>query len=152
MNPVAQAEALLTDMLKAGPLAASEAFKAAAAAGLGERTVQRASQALGVAKAKNGHGGWTWRLPTPEEPRQQVEPPDRAAIIAKRLRELERRQGQVAPIYAGDPRLRRWAAAGIADPELREAYDRAVFALRGGGPVTVGFLEGFVAEIIGETT
>lgn len=151
MNPVAQAEALLTDMLKAGPLAASEAFKAAAAAGLGERTVQRASQALGVAKAKNGHGGWTWRLPTPEESRPKDEP-GRAAVIAQRLRGLEKRRGKTAPIYAGDPRLCRWVAAGISDPDLREAYDRAVFALRGGGPVTVGFLEGFVAEIIGETT
>lgn len=150
MSSIAQAEALLADMLSAGPRSAAEILAAGQGANLSERTTQRAGEALGVVKSKDGHGGWTWRLPTPEEPRQQVEQPERAAVIARRLRDLEQRRGKAAPIYSADPRLRRWVAAGISDPELREAYDRAVFALRGDNPVTVGHLDGFVAEVMAE--
>lgn len=151
MSLIARAEALLVDMLSAGPRSAAEILAAGQGANLTARTVQRASVALLVVKTKDGHGGWTWRLPTPEEPRPRVEQPDRAAVIAQRLLALERHRGKAAPIHAGDPRLRRWVAAGISDPNLREAYDRAVFALRGDGPVTVGFLDGFVAEVMALT-
>lgn len=150
MSLIARAETLLADMLSAGPRSAAEILAAGQGANIGERTLQRASVALLVEKTKDGHGGWTWRLPVPEEPRQRDEQPDRAAVIAQRLRDLEQRRGKMAPIHAGDPRLRRWVAAGLSDPELREAYERAVFALRGDGPVTMGFLEGFVTEVMAE--
>lgn len=78
---------------------------------------------------------------------------ERAEVIAARLRKLEAGRGKVAPIYASDPRLLRWVLASISDPDLREAYERAVFALeksRSQAPVTVGALAPFVEELMGE--
>jgi len=68
---------------------------------------------------------------------------DRAEVIAARLRKLEAGRGKAAPIHASDPRLLRWVLASISDPDLREAYELAVFALEQAGskaPVTVGQL------------
>lgn len=68
---------------------------------------------------------------------------ERAETIAARLRKLEAGRGKVAPIHAMDRRLVGWVQSGITDPDLREAYERAVFALERGGstaPVTVGQL------------
>jgi hypothetical protein len=73
---------------------------------------------------------------------------DRAKVIAARLRKLEDGRGKVAPIHAGDPRLLRWVAARISDPDLREAYDRAVTDIEGDGPVTAGYLDKFVTEVL----
>ena len=79
------------------------------------------------------------------------QPATRAKIIADRLRNLEVSRGKVAPIHAGDPRLLRWVAAGISDPDLREAYELAVFALeteRSPAPVTAGFLDRYIDKAI----
>lgn len=78
---------------------------------------------------------------------------ERAKVIAARLVKLEAGRGKVAPIYASDPRLVKWVQEGIRDPELREAYELAVFALDRAGnlaPLTVGYLESFVNTVISE--
>jgi hypothetical protein len=175
MKPLDQACRMLADMLKGGPCPASEILAAAEGAGISERTAQRASGRLGVIKTRaEFRGGWTWALPDegakaesgvheqceagchPKETPRVAEASgkvsgggDRARVIAERLRTLEACRGHSAPIHALDPRVRRWAAAGISDPDLREAYERAVYALRS-GPVTAGYLDGFVAEVIDE--
>lgn len=127
--------------------------------------------------------GWIWRLPaddgdTAKTPSEQpapgmlknvnvsarVEPtesvkdreisePSRAVIIAARLRRLEEIRGKKAPIYAQDSRVMRWAEIGISDPDLREAYERAITALedaRNPAFVSVGFLDPFVMQVISE--
>lgn len=74
---------------------------------------------------------------------------DRAKIIAARLRNFEAGRRKVAPIYPQDSRLLRWVQAGITDPDLREAYERAVFALEGEksqAPLTVSFLDTFIDQ------
>jgi hypothetical protein len=58
-----KARELLDDMLTKGPRNAGEILAALQEAGLSERTIQRASEQLGVIKAKDGRGGWTWALP-----------------------------------------------------------------------------------------
>lgn len=129
------------------------------------------------------NGGWSWRLPadegtTTDAPKEQpgsrvmndvevqprVEQGDpvkereisnlsRATVIAARIRRLEEIRGKKAPIYAQDSRVLRWAEFGIRDPELREAYERAVTALeetRSHAFVSVGFLAPFVMQVISE--
>lgn len=79
--------------------------------------------------------------------------PSRAEVIAARLRKLEVGRGKVAPIYALDPRVVRWAQSGVSDPDLREAYELAVYALVREGsrePVKAGFLSGFIDQVISE--
>jgi hypothetical protein len=172
--------ALVGNMLAAGPCDAAEIRAAAEGDNISERTMQRAAIALGVLKVKTGFaGGWIWRLPADDdeqalisiqgitqgeasvnEPQGEAiemglvkikEPPSRAEIIAARLRKLEAGRGRVAPIYAGDPRVIRWADSGISDSDLREAYERAATDIRGTGPVTAGFLDPFVMQVIRET-
>lgn len=78
---------------------------------------------------------------------------ERAEIIAARLRKLEAGRGKVASIHAGDPRLLRWVQAGISDPDLREAYEQARYAMERShsqAPVTVGALLPFVEKVIAE--
>jgi hypothetical protein len=58
-----KAKALVADMLKEGARPAGEIIMATEQAGISERTTQRASEQLGVIKAKDGRGGWTWALP-----------------------------------------------------------------------------------------
>jgi hypothetical protein len=127
--------------------------------------------------------GWTWRLPADDageakapseqpapgmlknvnvsvrvEPTESVKDreisePSRAVIIAARLRRLEEIRGKKAPIYAQDSRVMRWAEWGIRDPDLREAYERAVTALedtRSPAFLTVGFLDRFVWDVMKE--
>jgi hypothetical protein len=77
-------------------------------------------------------------------------PPSRAEVIAARLRKLEAGRGKVAPIHALDPRVKRWADSGISDPDLKEAYERAVTDIEGDGPVTAGFLDPIVMQVISE--
>lgn len=73
--------------------------------------------------------------------------PSRAQVIAARLRKLEAGRGKVAPMYASDPRVMRWAQSGISDSDLREVYERAVFDMerdKKQGPVTAGILDPYV--------
>lgn len=75
----------------------------------------------------------------------------RAKVIAARIRRLEEIRGKKAPIYAQDSRVLRWAELGIRDPDIREAYERAVTALedmRSEAFVSVGFLDPFVMQVI----
>jgi putative DNA primase/helicase len=64
----------LRDALAAGPRPAPELKKAAAAACISWRTVERAKVELGVTSAKSGlQSGWMWQLPKARyEDRQQV--------------------------------------------------------------------------------
>lgn len=164
--------ALVGNMLAEGPRDAAEIRAAAEGAKISERTIQRAAITLGVEKSKAGFNrGWTWSLPADDgaavdSPTAQpasgvlntdkvparVEP-SRAEVIAARLRKLEAGRGKVAPIYGQDPRVIRWAESGISDPDLREAYELAVYALVRDGsqePVTAGFLNAFIGQVISE--
>lgn len=74
--------------------------------------------------------------------------PDRATQVAARLRRLEQIRGKRAPIYGTDPRLRPWV--GLPDPDIREAYDRAITDLedqRSQAPLTVGFLVPYLEDV-----
>ena len=129
------------------------------------------------------NGGWSWRLPADEgattdapteqsascvlkdvevHPRVEQGNPvkdrkisdlSRANIIAARIRRLEEIRGKKAPIYAQDSRVLRWTELGIRDPDLREAYERAVTTLeetRSHAFVSVGFLDPFVMQVVSE--
>lgn len=64
-SALTEAMELLRAELADGPRPAREALRSAAAAGISERTAQRARQALGVVPRKVGlTGGWEWSLPT----------------------------------------------------------------------------------------
>lgn len=168
---------LVGNMLAAGPRDAAEIRAAAEGDNITERAIQRAAIALGAVKTKAGfNGGWTWRLPAddvgtteaPTEPPapgvlevaqgvpvmvRELPPPPDAKVIAARLRRLEEIRGKKAPIYAEDSRVMRWAELGIRDPDLREAYDRAVTALEDAGSaafVSAGLLDPFVMQVISE--
>lgn len=164
--------ALVDNMLAAGPRDAAEIRAAAEGAKISERTIQRAAIVLGVQKSKAGFNrGWTWSLPaddggTVDAPTEQPAPcmlsatrgpapvePSRSEVIAARLRKLEAGRGKMAPIYGQDPRVIRWAESGISDPDLREAYELAVYALVREGsqePVKAGFLNAFIEQVISE--
>lgn len=169
MSPIEQARTLIAGMLKEGPHNAADVLAAADSAGISERTAQRAATALGVVKTRGAFdGGWSWRLPVdgdlaPEadvkirsrvvELQADMTAPEhsRAEVIAARLVKLEAMRGhKAAPIHSRDPRLLRWVADGISDPDLREAYDRAVSDMRVSQPLTVGLLDRYVAEVLGE--
>lgn len=64
-----QAEALLKELLRGGSVRVTEVVREAKAQGIGEITIRRAKQALGVESLKIGYqGDWYWRLPnTPVE-------------------------------------------------------------------------------------
>jgi hypothetical protein len=84
---------------------------------------------------------------------RDVSEPSRANVIAARLRHLEEIRGRKAPIYAQDSRVMRWAELGVRDPDIREAYERAVTALedaRSQSFVSVGFLDQVVMQVISE--
>lgn len=151
MSSIDRAVDLLADLLKDGAREAAQILVVTEGANIAWRTMQRAAESMGVVRSRPAYlGGWTWRLPVPEESPAQHPHPGRAAAIAQRLRGWEQRRGKMAPIHALDPRVCRWVAAGIGDPDLREAYERAVFALQGDGPLTVGHLDAFVCEMIAE--
>lgn len=62
-----RARNLLASMLAGGPRDAAEIFTAAEGDNIGERTIQRAAEALGVVKTKDGFsGGWIWAMPDTE--------------------------------------------------------------------------------------
>lgn len=159
---------LVGNMLAGGPRDAAEILAAAGGSKVSARSIQRASIQLGVAKTRTEfNGGWMWRLPDDdggntdapmEQPAPGVlkvvdvfeHPTARAETIAARLRKLEAGRGKKAPIYAQDPRVIRWAQSGISDPDLREAYERAMTDFEGDGPVTAGFLDPIVMKVISE--
>jgi hypothetical protein len=85
--------------------------------------------------------------PTESVKDREIPETSRAETMATRLRNLEARRGAKAPIYGLDPRVIRWAQAGISDPDLKEAYERAVFDMeRKGsqGPLTAGILDPYI--------
>lgn len=78
---------------------------------------------------------------------REASEPSRAQVIAARLRKFEAGRGKVAPMYANDPRVVRWAQSGISDSDLREVYERAVFDMerdKKQGPVTAGILDPYI--------
>ena len=158
MTAAGRACALVGNMLAAGPRDAAEILAAAEGAKISRRTIQRSAAVLGVVKVKEGlAAGWSWSL-APKRPaasgRVASIDPARAETIAARLRKLEAGRGKVAPIYAGDPRVKQWADSGISDPAMREAYERAVYDLqraRSQAPVTAGFLDRYVMQEVANT-
>ncbi len=143
MSEIDRAVSLLSDLLKDGALDASGILAAAEGDNLHERTMQRAAERLGVVKEKAGFGeGWTWALPGPVEVRQER---SRAEVIASRLRKLEAAKGRKAPIFAADPRIVRWADAGLSDPDLKDAYEAATAF--NDAPLTVGRLADYLGRL-----
>lgn len=58
---------LLVSLLKDGPRDAAAIRSASEGIGIGERTMQRAAEKLGVIKTKSGFsGGWVWQMPETE--------------------------------------------------------------------------------------
>jgi hypothetical protein len=60
-----EAKAFLREELSDGPVWVKQIFKDAHDAGVAEKTLRRAKDALGVKAEKQGVEGWAWRLPTP---------------------------------------------------------------------------------------
>ncbi len=61
---LAEAEALLLELLREGPRLATVVKAEARQAGIAERTLWRAKDKLGVKAQKDGFkGGWVWSLP-----------------------------------------------------------------------------------------
>lgn len=72
-SALGEATRWLAEALAGGPRLANETFVAARAARITERTLRRASDALGVVKRRNGEGGaWTWLLPDTTSPRDEL--------------------------------------------------------------------------------
>ncbi|MBK7022323.1 MAG: hypothetical protein IPH41_01975 [Sulfuritalea sp.] len=166
--------ALVGNMLAAGPRDAAGILAAAEGDKVSARTIQRAAIALGVTKTKAGFGaGWVWRLPADDggavnEPAEQpapgvvndgsatvhkflnreIPPPPDAKVIAARLRRLEEIRGMKGPFYAQDSRIQAWVQAGIRDPDLREAYERA--RTDHSGMLTAGIMDKYVFEVMRE--
>lgn len=66
-SAMGRAVALLIGLIKNGPKDAAEILAAAEGANIGERTLQRAANQLGVVKTKTDFaGGWTWMMPLEE--------------------------------------------------------------------------------------
>jgi hypothetical protein len=79
----------------------------------------------------------------------RVDPePSRANVIAARLRKLEAARGMKGPFYPQDTRIKAWVRAGISDPDLREAYERATTEHR--GMLTAGILDNYVSAVMAE--
>lgn len=171
-SAAARAETFLELQLKDQPRLAAEVLTQGKLAGLSPRTIQRASIALGVTKRRKAfRGGWIWSLATDIAAKVPSASGDsaregavtngalaegakqRAQVIAARLQRLEATRGYKAPIYPQDPRVIAWAASGISDPDLREAYERAAYDLakaEHAGPITAGILNRYVREVISE--
>ncbi len=142
--------AFLADALNGGPRDAGEILAAAEGAKISERTMQRAAEQLHVVKSKAGlSAGWVWSMPSVESQSGNVlVRVDRARIIADRLRKLEGAKGRKAPIYPQDPRIQRWVQAGVSDPDLKEAYERAT--TDHSGMLTAGIMDRFIAQVMTE--
>lgn len=78
-------------------------------------------------------------------------PPSRPAAIALLLRKLEQDRGKAPRITSMDPRVVEWAAKGVTDEQLREAYALAVAdrdAAKERGAINAGFLDVFIAKLL----
>lgn len=123
-------------------------------------------------------GGWTWALPAEDAKAEsgfqeqcapsgmfndvKVQPVNgepailpstsasasRATTIAARLRKLVAARGMKGPFYPQDSRIKAWVQAGISDPDLKEAYERATTDHK--GMLTVGIMDKYVTEVICE--
>jgi len=63
-----EAEEFLVEMLREGPVPTKKIKSETAGAGLNWRTIERAKKKLGIVAEKLGMtGGWSWRLPMPNE-------------------------------------------------------------------------------------
>jgi len=174
---IERANHLILEFLKVGPRSATEILAAAEGAKISVRTVQRAAIDFGVVKSKAGFaGGWTWALPvdgdlesykastrvgegqgaenTKVSLRVEAENDkvsirgERANVIAARLRKLETARGMKGPFYPQDSRVQAWAQAGLSDPDLKEAYDRATTDHH--GMLTAGILDRYISEVMKE--
>jgi hypothetical protein len=113
-EPSALAEAawVLFSLLSDGPVAASEAFKLAAQAGVTRRTLCRAKKALRIVSHKQGSGPrsrWTWQLAD-----------DKALLRPYRERERAERLHLVRREFAGRQPGEPWQPPA-RDPELHQA-------------------------------
>jgi putative DNA primase/helicase len=64
-----EAREFLRELLSPGAVATREVAKEARSAGISDKTLRRAKEALGVRAVKDGfQGGWRWRLPSPSAP------------------------------------------------------------------------------------
>jgi replicative DNA helicase len=106
---------VLQNILAGGAVAAEDVRKQAHAAGVSDRTLDRAKARLGVSARKQGFGGaWLWELPTP--PKSANDSEERQAEMAGTLREggpadkqkpeetTEERQGSTKSAKAGTVR------------------------------------------------
>jgi len=66
-SALTEAEDVLRQILADGPRLAGDALREGVAAGISERTMQRARQLLGVVTRKRGLTGWEWTLPLSPE-------------------------------------------------------------------------------------
>lgn len=109
------AKQFLHDLLLDGPVRAGEVFKDADQAGYSKRTIQRAADALGVERNKDGmRGGWTWRLP-PKVPKISEDAKDaRQVLLAPSAPsgQIAANTLHVAPSNSGDT-----AIEGLSDSE-----------------------------------
>jgi hypothetical protein len=175
-----QAGALLLSLLATGPRAAAEIFSAAEGAKIARRTIQLAATQLGVIRSKADFGaGWIWALPdeTPKVPTSvgesqgteqtaqgegdNVQPrgePDQAQSVVERAQFIaamlnkreERRIRERGRFHWQDDRVQRWAAAGVRDYQLKEAYDLATSADEFTGAVTVGLLARYLESVLAD--
>lgn len=165
-----QAGALLLSLLADGPKPAAEILAAAEGAKIARRTLQLEATKLGVLRAKpKFSAGWTWALPDSEgqEAPERLEEPmvpeaaapaddteavvERAKAIAGRLSKLEERRTRIrSRIHWQDPRIQAWAAAGVRDYQLREAYDLATSDPDWDGPLTASILSRFVDMVMAD--
>ena len=64
-----EAKQFLRELLTPAVVATRDVTKEARSAGISEKTLRRAKDALGVRAVKDGfHGGWRWTLPSPLDP------------------------------------------------------------------------------------
>jgi len=114
-SALAEAEWVMFSLLSDGPVAASEAFKLAAQAGVTRRTLCRAKKALRVVSHKQGSGPgsqWRWALPDDQALLRPYRERERAERLDLVRRELAGRQpGEPWQTPARDPEMYRTALA-----------------------------------------
>jgi hypothetical protein len=175
-----QAGALLLSLLADGPKPAAEILAAAEGAKIAKRTIQLVATQMGVIRSKANFGaGWVWGLPdeTPKVPPSvgegqgteqaaqgegdKVQPrggPDQAQSVVERAKFIaamlnkreERRIKERGRFHWQDDRVQQWAAAGVRDYQLKEAYDLAASADEFTGAVTVGLLGRYLQTVMAD--
>jgi hypothetical protein len=91
----ADAAYFLYDLLRDGPVAAREALRAAADAGVARRTLERALSELKIERRKDGFGpgsSWLWALPEDRSTLRAVIERDEAERLRRVRREVARRR------------------------------------------------------------